>query len=264
MICALLIFQTPELPAPLTELSPWLDVQTTAIDDVLSTLDRQKHRRFVKAHLPLDGLPFHPNVTYICVGRDPRDVALSWDNHMANMDLNAFVEARMSTVGLDDAADFFDELPEPPPADPVERFWQWVDTDGPIDRMDSNLQSVLHHVQTFWHRRDEPNVALFHYADLHADLDGQMRRLARILGIEVPASGWDDLVHAATFSAMKERAGELAPLVTQGFWQEPDRFFNRGTSGAWRDVIDEADLPRYDKRVAELVADDLAGWLHRA
>jgi aryl sulfotransferase len=25
MICALLVFQTPDLPAPLPELSPWLD-----------------------------------------------------------------------------------------------------------------------------------------------------------------------------------------------------------------------------------------------
>lgn len=35
----------------------------------------------IKTHTALDGLPWDDRVTYVCVGRDPRDVALSWDNH---------------------------------------------------------------------------------------------------------------------------------------------------------------------------------------
>ena len=38
-----------------------------------------------QTHTPLDGLPLDPRVTYICVGRDPRDVALSMDRHVANL-----------------------------------------------------------------------------------------------------------------------------------------------------------------------------------
>ena len=57
MICALLVFQTPDLPAPLGQLSPWLDFLATPLDEVLARLDAQRHRRFIKTHTPLDGIP---------------------------------------------------------------------------------------------------------------------------------------------------------------------------------------------------------------
>src|ERR1700680_4877353 len=57
MICALLVFQRPELPAPLWELSPWLDWLVTPCSDVFARLAAQRHRRFMKTHTPLDGIP---------------------------------------------------------------------------------------------------------------------------------------------------------------------------------------------------------------
>ena len=51
------------------------------------------------------GCRYDPDVTYICVGRDPRDVFLSWDNHVANMDILAMFAARQNAVGLDDIMD---------------------------------------------------------------------------------------------------------------------------------------------------------------
>src|ERR1700675_3777228 len=42
MICALLIFQTPDLPAPLAELSPWLDWLVAPRDEVYARLFAQK------------------------------------------------------------------------------------------------------------------------------------------------------------------------------------------------------------------------------
>src|SRR5690349_16062238 len=57
MICALLVFQSAELPAPLSTISPWLDMLTRPRDDVFADLAAQTHRRFIKTHLPLDGLP---------------------------------------------------------------------------------------------------------------------------------------------------------------------------------------------------------------
>ena len=51
----------------------------------IGTLEAQQHRRFIKSHLPLDGLPFFPQVKYIVVGRDARDVAMSLWNHYAEI-----------------------------------------------------------------------------------------------------------------------------------------------------------------------------------
>src|SRR5215475_10640173 len=84
MICALLILQEPELPLPSDTLSPWIDMVTRARTDVFADLEAQTHRRFIKTHTPLDGIPSDPVVTYICVGRDPRDVGLSMDRHIGN------------------------------------------------------------------------------------------------------------------------------------------------------------------------------------
>ena len=264
MMCALLVFQTDELPGPLTSISPWVDLLQAKIEDVAAALDAQTHRRFIKSHTPLDGLPWDERVTYITVGRDPRDVAMSWDNHRANMSLERLLAAREAAVGLDDLAEWFpDGPPSPPSEDPVVRFWSWIESDPkPANGVLDGLPELTELLGSFWVRRDEPNIAMFHYADLKADLDGEMHRLARILGIDVPDATWPHLVEAATFDSMSARADELAPQVTQGLWHDNRTFFNRGESEQWRAVIEPSELPRYEARLAALVDADLAAWLH--
>jgi hypothetical protein len=260
MCCSLLIFQQPVPPRPMAEVSPWLDMLTWPIDEVVALLDAQEHRRFIKTHTPLDGLPWDERVTYVYVGRDPRDAALSMENHMANMKLDAVLAARERAVGNDDLDPAM--LGGPRSDDPVERFWQWVDGDGGHEARSPGLAGVLAHMQTAWDRRDEPNVALFHYADLSRDLPGQLRRLAEVLGIEVPEDRWDELVEAARFDSMKKNADVLAPDTVHAIWQSTERFFNQGRSGRWREVIGDEDVARYDARVASVVAPDLAHWAH--
>ena len=150
--------------------------------EVVASLEAQEHRRFIKSHTPLDGVPVAEGVTYVCVARDPRDVALSFQHHWANLDLDAFMAARARAVGLSDLKEL-GPPPGPLPEDPLERFWLWADADagrfvGPA------LVDVLHHVETFWDRRHHPHVCLFHYSDLLADLPGQLRRLADALSID--------------------------------------------------------------------------------
>lgn len=258
MLCALVIFGTPDLPAPLAQLSPWLDMQTRPLADVIADLEAQAHRRFIKTHTPFDGLPFDPRVTYLHVARDPRDVALSWDNHVANMDMGRLFSARLDAVGGDDLQELNIALPGPPSQDPVERFWQWIDGDPMMGDV-SGLDSLVHHVATFWARREEPNVHLFHYGDLRADLGGQMRRLAEILDVDAPG---DDLVQAATFEDMKARADELVPNSDTPFWRDTSRFFDRARAGDWPALVDGEGRRRYDEALAALAPADLAGWLH--
>src|SRR4029079_14554748 len=86
MLCALLIFDGPAFPAPLDQVSPWLDMCIRPVAEVNAALGAQTHRRSIKPHTPLDGLPLHADVTYLVVGRDPRDVAISFEHHAANMD----------------------------------------------------------------------------------------------------------------------------------------------------------------------------------
>src|SRR5215203_1589032 len=73
MLCALLIFDGPTFPALLSDISPWLDMNIRPLAEVTVALAAQTHRRVIKTHTPLDGIPLHRDVTYLVVGRDPRD-----------------------------------------------------------------------------------------------------------------------------------------------------------------------------------------------
>jgi hypothetical protein len=263
MLCALLVFRTADLPDRLTELSPWVDMQTAPRDEVVAALDAQQHRRFIKSHSPLDGLPFDERVTYICVGRDPRDVAVSWDNHFANMNLSVFLQARAAAVGIDDLEEVMPNGPPPYIEDPRDRFWQWIDDDSPTEANLAGLKGTLHHLSTFWDAKHEPNVVLFHYCDMKGDLEGEFRRLAAALGIEVDESKVSELVSAATFGSMRDRAEQLAPEVkTDGFWNDTNRFFHVGGSGQWEQFMGPEDVERYEARVRALAPPDLAAWAH--
>lgn len=259
-ICALLVLGPPPFPASLDLISPWLDMLTRERSAVLADLEAQTHRRFIKAHTPMDGIPWDDRVTYICVARDPRDVAMSWDNHMDNMDVSALIGAREAAVGLDDVLDVLAAGPPPRLESARDRFWYWVD-ERPVVGV-SCLAGTVEHVQSFWAVRDRPNVVLLRYEDLQADLAGQMRALADRLGIEVPEEQWPALVEAATFESMRGRASELAPNATAKLWHDDRQFFHRGTSGQWRELLDDADLGRYRERAVALADPDLIDWLH--
>src|SRR5947209_1215552 len=263
MLCALVVFQTPHLPGRLTELSPWVDIQTEDLGELKKTLEGQQHRRFIKSHTPLDGLPFDERVTYICVGRDPRDVAVSWDNHFDNMNLSVFLGARAAAVGIEDLEEVMPNGPPPFIENPADRFWEWINADGRVELILPCLKSTLQHLSTFWDQRNAPNVELFHYADLQGDLEGEFRRLAGALDIELDEAKVPELVAAARFDSMRHRASELAPQVkVDGFWNDDNRFFHVGGSGQWQQFMGPDDVERYEKRVQELVSPALAAWGH--
>ena len=51
MICALLVLRTPDLPAPLADLSPWLDQLLRPLDEVL---EKAPANWYLEAHEALD------------------------------------------------------------------------------------------------------------------------------------------------------------------------------------------------------------------
>jgi len=103
---------------------------------------------------------------------------------------------------------------------------------------------------------------MFRYEDMKADLDASMLRLADVLGVPVDEAKWPTLVEAATFDRMRARASDLAPQVTNGFWQDDARFFNVGGSGQWRAFFDDAAQERYEKRLNDVASPELVAWLN--
>lgn len=254
MICALLIFQKTEFEKPLTEYSPWLDVLFVPIDRVLNQLHEQTHRRFIKTHTPLDGIPYFEKSRYICVGRDPRDAFLSLKNHMENMKMEALATLQQNATGEWTP-------PRPSPQDLKEWFRRWIGSSCSTDPGHAAHADVLNYVKTFWEYRHLPNILMLHYSDLQADLDGEMRRIAKFLEIEVPEYLWPELVAAAGFENMKRNADRLAPQVTDDVWKDTSQFFNKGSSGQWRDILGEEELSVYQQVMVERLEPELASWL---
>jgi hypothetical protein len=253
MICALLVFQTPQLPAPLGELSPWFDRTTRPRDDVVAMLERQQHRRIVKTHTPLDGITIDSRATYIVVGRHPLDMAVSLYHQGNNID-----RARLRQLtGQPEPAE--PEAPRPPVH---EWLVDWIERDLPPEKDLDGLRGVIWHLTGAWERRGEPNIILVHFDDLLGDLQGEMGRIARHLSVEVADDRWPALVDAARFESMRSQAAVLLP-DRNGVLKDPLAFFRRGTSGAGAEVLSPAELARYRERVASMAPADFVSWLHQ-
>ncbi len=255
MICALLIFQKPRLERKLSDLSMWLDMPLKPVEAVFAALESQPHRRFIKTHTPLDGIPYFDNITYLFVARDPRDAFISMGNHRKNM------KPEMLAEMLRDAEARNVPLPAPQ-SDARAAFRAWIGASGVPAPGEPLEHNVLHHADTFWKFRHLPNIHLFHYSDMKADLDGQMRRVAAALGIAINEMIWPELAAAAGFERMKENAETLAPgSIHADQWVDKAAFFNTGEHGQWRGILGDTELVAYRQAMDALREPELAHWL---
>jgi aryl sulfotransferase len=250
-IVSLLVFQSPE-PKPIMKISAWIDRRFgPSIEEVLAQIDAQGHRRFLKSHLPLDGLPFYSDVKYIHVARDGRDACMSYHNHVTG--LTASILERFDRIGLED-----EKIGRPyprPPADPAEFFHRWVRGENVPNTSFFDFQ------QSWWEGRHQPNVLLVHYNDLQADLSGEMKRIANFLGIAIMPEIWPDLVAAAGFDSMRKAGDMLMANMAEIFQGGSQRFFHKGSNKRWHGVFREGDLALYESKVKEALPPACAHWV---
>lgn len=250
-----LLFPDGNLPAPPSVLSPWLDMRTLPLEMILNGLNAQEHRRFIKTHLPFDGMIHDERLKYVYVARDGRDVFMSLWNHYSNM-TDEFINALNSVAGR--VGD-----PFPPPPDDIHEFWAswiskgWFDWEGDGWPYWSHLSNV----QSWFEHRDAPNIELFHFSDMLADTEGEMRRLADYLEIDVREEHWPGIVEAVSFDSMKGKGELYAPGGGQ-FWKGgASTFLHKGTNGRWRDVLSDAELAQYDAACEQALTPECRDWL---
>ncbi|MET0293452.1 MAG: sulfotransferase domain-containing protein [Phenylobacterium sp.] len=232
---------------PIHEISPWLDLRIMP-PDIKQRLAAQTHRRIIKTHLPLDALVFSPKAKYLYVARDGRDVVWSMYNHHANANA-LWYEALNNTPGR------VGPPIEKPDADIRRYFKTFMEKDG------HPFWSFWENIATWWAARDLPNVKLVHFANLKADLRGEMEAIAEFLDVEVPAADWPTLVEHCTFEWMKAHAANVAPLGGAIFEGGAETFINKGVNGRWRDVLTEDDCAWYEALAEEKLGPDCARWL---
>jgi len=259
-IVGMLLLDRIDLGAPISQLSPWLDMQIHTDDEVFDRLERQTHRRFIKTHTPLDGVPRHESVTYIAVIRHPLDVALSDRDHGENMQTDVAVDLRIAASGQVDPEVV---LPEEGPQDPGEYLRWFIDNNNqPTGSGPYGLADYCQQILTYWDARQSPNVHLFHYADLWASLDAEMRRVAAALGVPIDEERWPAFVDAARLDSMRSRARVTAPEADHEIWRSPEAFFRVGGIREWASLMTEDDFGHFHDRLREL-AGDAADWILR-
>ena len=246
-IVSQLIFSGAE-DLDVAEMSPWLDLRVPPKAMKLPAVEAQAHRRFVKTHLPVDALVFSPTAKYLYIGRDGRDVVWSMYNHHANAN-DFWYRALNDTPGR------VGPPIERPPESVRQYFVDWLDKDG------HPFWPFWENVRSWWEIRGLPNVMLLHFADLKADLPGQIRRIAAFLDIAVDEQRWPTILEHCCFAYMKAHAGKCVPLGG-AFWEGgAQTFVHKGTNGRWRDTLAEADCRRYEETARHELGDSCARWL---
>jgi aryl sulfotransferase len=231
----------------------WPDARF-APPETMALLEAQTHRRIVKMHLPLDGLPYYPEVRYIVVNRDARDVFMSFWNHYSNL-TPAFLE-------------MLNHLPDrvgpplPQCSNDIHECWHnWI-TRGWFDWESEGYPwwGNLHHTKTWWDYRHLPNILFVHFNDLLNDLLGELVRVAYFLDISVSAEVLADVVGRVTLEAMRRKAQEEDPGY-QVFKGGAATFFYKGTNGRWQEVLSMDELALYHDAVCRVLSPDCVQWL---
>ena len=232
-----------------------MDLRTFPLELVLTGLEQQKHRRFIKTHLPLDGLPFDRALKYIYVGRDARDVFMSFWNHYCGLTDAAFalLNTTPGRVGP--------ELPRCP--ENIHKLWRDWTTRGWFEWESEGYPwwSNLHNVQSWWDFRHLPNILFVHYADLLADLEGEIRRVAHFLEIEVPDRAWAAIVHNSTFTEMRAFEEKNEERLRMVFKDGARTFFHKGSNGRWREILSPEELGLYDTAARRELTPECRRWL---
>lgn len=245
------------LDRPIGEISPWLDALTQPIEEVRALLDAQEHRRVIKTHTPLDGLPRPEGVSFVVMVRHPLDVALSMRDHIANIDrttARATVEAATGPMTTRDEA---------PPETMVDYLAWWIDNSiapdgaGPI-----GLEDFCNSVRVYWEARHDPAVGRFHYNDMLVDTPNEIAGLARFLGIEVAAADIAAIAEATSIGRLRADAQNSAPFGEIGFWNDPRAFFRVGGDRGWAESVPHDVLARFQQRF-DALAGDAASWVLR-
>lgn len=242
-ICAMFVFGGPEHGHQPGVVSPWVDAIFSELDDCMAQVSAQTHRRYLKTHTPLDGIPFHEACTYLVIFRDPRDTFFSSVNHRNNMNDQ---ELALATFPSGEQA--------------FEDWLHGVRPDGGWDFV--SLDSLCHFINSYWPYKNLPNVHFFHYSDMKRDLRSAVAGMAVATETELSDVQIDAYAAAADFGAMKANADQFAPEAGTGMWKAESSFFANGTSGQWEAGLTEAQKAAFDVRFAELVPDaEQAQWM---
>lgn len=242
-ILAMLIAEDPEVDAQTSFKSPWIDFSMRPIDEVIARIEAQTHRRHLKSHTPLDGLPFWDAVHYITVYRHPIDVYFSFRKHAFN---------QSETI----SKSFFP--PEYFSDDPAEGFAVFLTGDF---QDAASLSAIVEHYKcTLAHERRQ-NLLRLHYADMLQNLAKAVESIAGHAQLTPTSDLLNRVTDAARFENMQANAHRFTPSAGTGNWKNDSAFFDSASSNKWEGRLRQPDLVAYAARMDALLSPAERMWL---
>ena len=93
-------------------------------------------------------------------------------------------------------------------------------------------------------------------------MEGEIRRIAKFLEIEVPEDKWPAILEHCSFKYMKENASRMSPPGAEAAWENGgETFIYKGTNGRWKESLTAEDVKRYDEKAKAELGEEGANWL---
>jgi aryl sulfotransferase len=240
--------------ASISATSPWVDMRLVPKDLLFGMLEAQTFRRTLKTHLPAYSMVWRPDVKYLFVGRDARDMIWSLYNHFS-------IATPTFYTMINDTPGRVGQAMAPPTGGPRDLLMDLIEDDS----RPTIPNKFWEYMREWWSLRDQPNILFLHFHDLKKDLGAEMRRVAEFLGTpELTAEQWSAAVEHCTFDWMKGHAEQMAPPQSDiAFEGGASNFINKGTNGRWKDVLSEEDNARLTAKAKEELGEECAKWLEQ-
>lgn len=204
---------------------PWPEVPMTDVV-TMEESDRDRSptgRRIIKTHLSSRSVPYTKRAKYITVLRDPKEVIVSAYYFL------------LGSMGVLD----------------VVSFQEWYDrfaNDGPMTR------AWAEHAASFWAWRDRPNVLVLTFAEMKADLAGNVKRFADLMEVSLSDAELAEVTRRASFSYMKEHESQFAPPKFPLRGNAPmAKMIRRGQAGGSNELLSRAQQAELDRQCQGLL-----------
>lgn len=175
--------------------------------------------RVIKTHLEMPYVPYSPKAKYVIIVRDPKDVFVSSYHFSKGM------VAQGCMVPVEEWLDAFlsDEF----------LYGSWAE-----------------HVAGFWPWRDRKNVLFLTFAQMKAEPEETVQRMAELMGVALTPEELADVVAQSSFSHMKAMDHKFAPRKPYPFNHLlPGVMLRKGETGVSPELLTPAQQQQIDAYV---------------
>ncbi len=200
--------------------APWPEIpieEYIALTDMSICNASPTRKRVIKTHLLPEYIPYNKEAAYISVIRDPKDVITSHYHFGLGPPI---ISHKLS---VDEFIDVY--------LDPGCKGAFWAE-----------------HTAGCWAWRQRPNVEVFMFSEMKADLSAIIHRIAKLMNVSLSAEQFNKVLERSSFAYMKSHEEQFKPAVPPLMSEKDSASIIRsGKVGGAEDLLNSAQRERIDQ-----------------